>query len=92
MSMPTDITAAKDGTGNFSSIKDAIEAAPNYNSRRFYIRIKEGHYVENIIIGEEKTNVAIIGDGIGKTIISGNRSHSGGFATYETATVGQSVD
>ncbi|KAM7523790.1 hypothetical protein LguiA_013692 [Lonicera macranthoides] len=87
VSMPTDVTDAKDGTDNFSSIKDAIEAAPNYNLRRFYIRIKEGRHVENIIIGKEKMNAAIIGDGIGKTIISGNRSHSGGFATYMTATV-----
>lgn len=52
--MPTSVIVAKDGSGNFSLIKDAIEAAPNYQSTRFYIRIKEGFYVENIIVGKEK--------------------------------------
>ncbi|KAM7466531.1 hypothetical protein LguiB_014093 [Lonicera macranthoides] len=87
-SMPTDVIVAKDGTGNFSLVKDAIEAAPNYSSTRFYIRIKEGSYIEHIIIGKEKRNIAIIGDGIGKTIISGNRSRGSGIGTDLTATVG----
>ncbi|KAM7462499.1 hypothetical protein LguiA_030620 [Lonicera macranthoides] len=91
-SLPTDVIVAKDGTGNFSIIKDAIEAAPNYGLTRFYIRIKEGSYIENIIIGKEKRNIAIIGDGIGKTIISGNRSRGIGIGTYKTATVGVNGD
>lgn len=90
-SMPTDVTVAKDGTGNFSSVKDAIAAAPNYQLTRFYIRIKEGSYIENIIFGKEKRNIAIIGDGIGKTVISGNRSRGSGISTYMTATVGELI-
>ncbi|GMP81530.1 hypothetical protein CsSME_00036208 [Camellia sinensis var. sinensis] len=87
-SMPIDTIVAQDGSGNFTRIADAILAAPNNSKRRYYIKIKEGFYRENIFVGKQKTNLAFVGDGMNKTVISGNKSKGGGFETYDTATAG----
>ena len=68
------VTVSLDRASNFSTISAAVEAAPNLSSYQFCIRIKQGRYLENIIVGENKTNVVFLGDGIGKTIITGSRS------------------
>ncbi|GFZ04495.1 plant invertase/pectin methylesterase inhibitor superfamily [Actinidia rufa] len=86
--MAIDLIVAQDGSGHFTRISDAIHAAPSFSTRRYYIRIKEGLYIENVLVGKEKTNLALIGDGMDKTVISGNKSHGGGFQTNETPTVG----
>ena len=87
--MAIDLIVAQDGSGNFTRISDAIHAAPSFSSRRYYRRIKDGLYIENVLVGQEKTNLALIGDGMDKTVISGNKSHGGGFQTNETPTVGK---
>ncbi|KAL7184680.1 hypothetical protein ACSBR2_026761 [Camellia fascicularis] len=87
-SMPIYTTVAQDGSGNFTRIADAILAAPNYSKRRYYIKIKAGFYRENIFVGEQKTNLTFVGDGMNKKVISGNKSYGGGFKTYDTATAG----
>ncbi|GFY81388.1 plant invertase/pectin methylesterase inhibitor superfamily [Actinidia rufa] len=86
--MPFDIVVAQDGSGNFSRISDAIMASPNLSARRYYIRIREGLYTENVLVGKEKTNIVLVGDGMDKTVISSNKSNGGGFQTYDSATVG----
>ncbi|KAK2975585.1 hypothetical protein RJ640_014072 [Escallonia rubra] len=83
-----DVVVAKDGTGNFTTIGEAISAAPNYSSNGYHIKIKAGMYTENIVIGSCKTNLILIGDGMDDTRILGNRSFGSGFGTYDTATVG----
>ncbi|XP_075500392.1 pectinesterase-like [Primulina tabacum] len=71
---------AKDGSGNFTTISQAI-------SEITYIEIRAGIYHENVFIPKEKINLYLVGDGIDKTRISGNRSENMGFLTYDTATV-----
>lgn len=83
-----DVVVAQDGTGKYTKISDAILAAPDSNIERYNIKIKEGRYLENIIIRQKKSNITLIGDGIDKTIISGNKSTKMGLATMDTATVG----
>ncbi|GMP81384.1 hypothetical protein CsSME_00036118 [Camellia sinensis var. sinensis] len=85
-SMPIDTTVAQDGSGNFTRIADAILASPNYSKRRYYIKIKEGFYRENIFVGKQKTNLTFVGDGWNKMVISGNKSNGTDFQTYYTAT------
>ncbi|KAK2982817.1 hypothetical protein RJ640_021307 [Escallonia rubra] len=87
-SAQVDLTVAKDGTGNFTTIGEAISAAPSFSRRGYRIRIRAGKYTENIEIEAMKTNLIFIGDGMDHTIISGNRSHKGGYETYNTSTVG----
>ncbi|KAF2318673.1 hypothetical protein GH714_010005 [Hevea brasiliensis] len=67
---------------------DAIAAAPKFSARKYNIKICKGIYYENVIVEEHKTNITFIGDGIDKTIISGNRSCDGGLNTSDTATLG----
>ncbi|CAK9145690.1 unnamed protein product [Ilex paraguariensis] len=81
------ITVAQDGSGNFTTISDAVDAAPTYSKQTYYIQIKAGTYAEYIIVGVKKTNIAFIGDGIGATIITGNKSNGTHYSTYDSATV-----
>ncbi|XP_060212050.1 probable pectinesterase/pectinesterase inhibitor 34 [Lycium barbarum] len=81
-----DIIVSKDGNGTFKTIAEAIKKVPNYNSRRIIIYVKEGRYEEdNLKIGRKKTNVMFIGDGKGKTLISGGKSISQNLTTFHTA-------
>ncbi|KAH0652524.1 hypothetical protein KY289_030202 [Solanum tuberosum] len=82
----TDVVVALDGTGNFTRIKDAIDAAPQLSTKRFVIYIKKGIYKEYVEISKKKWNIMMIGDGIDVTIISGNRNFIDGWTTYRSAT------
>ena len=82
------ITVALDGSGDFNTISHAVNAAPNYSRERYYIRIKAGTYVQNVVVGKKKTNISFIGDGMDVTIITGNKSVGKVSSTFETTTVG----
>ncbi|GAB4838064.1 hypothetical protein Ancab_027594 [Ancistrocladus abbreviatus] len=85
--VPTaDAVVAADGSGNFTKVMDAVSAAPDHSAKRFVIYIKKGVYNENVEIKRKKTNIMVIGDGMDVTIITGNRSFTGGWTTYRTAT------
>lgn len=86
-----DLIVAQDGSGNFTTITDAILAAPNFSFHRYRIKIRAGTYEENIIIGQEKQNLTLIGDGMDSTIITWRKSYSEENSTYGTATVGEFV-
>ncbi|KAL8544771.1 hypothetical protein ACS0TY_005117 [Phlomoides rotata] len=60
---------AKDGSGKFKTIKDALASYPAKHEGRFVIYVKAGVYDEQVIVDKKKPNVYIYGDGIGKTII-----------------------
>ncbi|KAI3714456.1 hypothetical protein L6452_21410 [Arctium lappa] len=81
-----DVVVAADGTGNFTTVMDAISAVPDYNSRRYVIYVKKGVYREYVEISKKKTNIMMIGDGMDLTIISGNHSFVDGWTTYRSAT------
>ncbi|PIN10312.1 Pectinesterase [Handroanthus impetiginosus] len=91
-SMPSEETTkfvvAQDGSGNFRTIKEALNAASNKKrSTRIVIHIKQGTYHEYVEIGLRMKNIMLVGDGIGKTIITGNRSYEAGHTTYQSSTV-----
>lgn len=79
------VTVAKDGTGNFTTITEAVAAAPNKSETRFIIYIKAGQYYENVEVDKKKTNIMFLGDGIGKTLIKGNRNVVDGWTTFRSA-------
>ncbi|XP_078157699.1 plant invertase/pectin methylesterase inhibitor superfamily [Carex rostrata] len=81
------ITVAKDGTGNFATISDAIAFAPNNSNDRVIISVRAGVYEENVVIDSYKTNIMLIGDGSDVTVITGSRSAGDGWTTFRTATV-----
>ncbi|KAG8076976.1 hypothetical protein GUJ93_ZPchr0006g41735 [Zizania palustris] len=84
------ITVAKDGTGNFRTVGEAVAAAPNNSATRTVIRVKSGTYEENVEVPPYKTNIALVGDGRDSTVITGSRSADDGWTTFRTATFGVS--
>lgn len=83
------LTVAADGTGNFTSVSDAINFAPNNSIDRIIIYIREGFYQENVEIPSWKPNIVLVGDGRDVTVISGNRSVAAGWTTFRSATLGK---
>lgn len=82
------LTVAADGTGDFTTITDAINFAPNNSDDRVIINIKQGVYEENLEIPSYKTNIFLRGGGKDSTIITGSRSVGDGWTTFRSATVG----
>ncbi|KAK5831158.1 Pectinesterase 3 [Gossypium arboreum] len=86
-SKPTpNVIVAKDGSGHFRTINEAVQLVGKKNQSRFVIYVKEGKYVENVNLDKHRWNVMIYGDGKTKTIISGSRNFVDGTATFDTAT------
>ncbi|KAI7736058.1 hypothetical protein M8C21_030403, partial [Ambrosia artemisiifolia] len=83
-----DVVVAADGSGDFTTISAAVEAATNRSSKRFVIGIAAGVYNEIVNVDNNKWNLMFVGSGINSTIITGNRNvASGNFTTFNTATV-----
>ncbi|MCI3926291.1 pectinesterase family protein [Paenibacillus sp. TRM 82003] len=57
-----DCVVAADGSGDYATVGEAIAAAPSGATSPFVIYIKRGTYKEKLIIGEEKSNLALIGE------------------------------
>ncbi|CAH2051022.1 unnamed protein product [Thlaspi arvense] len=83
-----DLLVAKYKSGNFTTIGEAVAAAPNSSETRFVIYIKSEAYYENVEVGRKKTMLMFVGDGIGKTLVKRNRSAVDGWTTFQSATVG----
>ncbi|KAH7517042.1 hypothetical protein FEM48_Zijuj09G0019800 [Ziziphus jujuba var. spinosa] len=85
----TIVTVNNDGTGNFTTINDAIASAPNNSLSTdgyYLIYISAGVYEEYVSVAKNKKYLMMIGDGINKTIITGNRSVVDGWTTFNSAT------
>ncbi|XP_047322637.1 putative pectinesterase/pectinesterase inhibitor 22 [Impatiens glandulifera] len=82
-----DSVVAQDGSGHYQSITEAVNNAPSYSNRRYIIYIKKGVYKENIDLKKKKTNIMFMGDGIGATVVTGDRNFLQGWTTFRTATV-----
>ncbi|XP_031500107.1 pectinesterase-like [Nymphaea colorata] len=80
-----DVVVAKDGTGACDTVGKAVAMAKG-GEARFVIYVKEGVYRENVVVKRSQTNVLLVGDGKGKTIIVGSRSVGSGFTTFRSAT------
>ena len=72
-----DAIVAADGSGDYSTLQAAIDAAPTMCTRPFLIFIKNGRYEELINIAKNKTQIHLIGQDPNKTIIC-YTLHSGG--------------
>lgn len=58
-----DFVVAKDGSGDFFSVQEAIDAVPDYRKNvRTTILIRKGEYKEKLIVPESKINVSLIGE------------------------------
>ncbi|KAJ1268684.1 hypothetical protein BS78_07G153600 [Paspalum vaginatum] len=80
------VVVAKDGSGKFKTINDALNAMPTKYTGRYLIYVKEGVYAEYVTITRAMENVTLYGDGAMKTIITGSKNFADGLTTYKTAT------
>lgn len=86
------VIVSKNRSGNFTTIMDAINAAPNKTASTdgyFLIYVTAGVYEEYVSIAKNKRYLLMIGDGINQTIITGNRSVVDGWTTFNSATFGK---
>lgn len=85
-SVNPDVVVAKDGSGNFTSISEAVASVPKKSKTRFVIYVKAGKYTERVVIDKSIWNVMMYGEGQTKTIVSGSLNFRDGTVTFNTAT------
>ena len=56
-----DFIVAKDGSGNFKTIQEAINAVPDMRRNETVIFIRNGIYKEKLVLAESKSLVHFIG-------------------------------
>ncbi|XAR49161.1 Pectinesterase [Bertholletia excelsa] len=82
-----DLVVAKDGSGKYRTIREALNEVPQKSNTTFVLYIKEGVYEERVIFDKGLTNLVVIGDGPTKTKITGGLNYIDGTNTYHTASV-----
>ncbi|KAG6739447.1 hypothetical protein POTOM_057044 [Populus tomentosa] len=80
------VTVAKDGSGDFKTISEALAAMPAKYEGRYVIFVKQGIYDETVTVTKKMANITIYGDGSQKTIVTGNKNFADGVQTFRTAT------
>ncbi|TXG65164.1 hypothetical protein EZV62_006439 [Acer yangbiense] len=85
------VVVKPDGSGNFTTINEAVAAAPNNtdiskSNGYFMIYVVAGVYEEYVTIPSNKKYLMMVGDGINQTVITGNRSVVDGSTTFNSAT------
>jgi len=81
-------TVAKDGTGQYTTVQAAIDAAPANGTTRRVITIKAGTYREIVTIPANKPYLTLqgLGSSAAQTVIVNNHSSAGGYGTSGSAT------
>ncbi|HEY4327002.1 MAG TPA: pectinesterase family protein [Mucilaginibacter sp.] len=67
-----ELTVAQDGSGNFKTIQEAVNAVRDLSQQQVIIHIKKGTYHEKLIIPSWKTRISLIGEDKENTIITNN--------------------
>ncbi len=65
-----DFIVSADGSGNFKTVQEAINAVPDFRKNRTTIFIKNGIYKEQLVLPASKTNILFIGEDVTKTILT----------------------
>jgi len=65
-----DFTVAKDGSGNFKTLQEAVTACRDFAERDYRILVKKGTYEEKLVIPSWKRRITITGEDVDSTIIT----------------------
>ena len=89
------IVVARDGTGKFRNIQDAIESIRAFMDYSVVVYVKNGTYKEKVVIPSWVKNVIIIGEDAERTILTyddhANIDKMGTFRTYTLKIEGSHV-
>lgn len=64
------ITVAKDGTGDYTTVQEGINAVADFKETTTTILIKNGIYKEKLMLPASKKNIKFIGESVEKTILT----------------------
>lgn len=92
----TEIDVAPDGSGDYTSIQDAIDATKSFPDRDITIRLAPGEYREKVVVWEWNTRLSLVGAGADRTVIRWDDHFSsigrGRNSTFHTATLRVEAD
>ncbi|SEJ40251.1 pectinesterase [Dyadobacter koreensis] len=91
-------TVAQDGSGNYKTIQEAVNAVRDHSERRAVILVKKGIYKEKLVIPAWKKNISLIGESKEETVITNGDfsgkdfpgkdfTQNGKFSTYTSYTL-----
>lgn len=91
-----DIVVAKDGSGNFKTVQEAITSIRDFRPEgRTVIYIKNGVYKEKVLLPTHKTQITLLGENRDSTIITwddhANINKMGTFKTYTFLVMGNDI-
>ena len=85
---PKELKVAKDGSGNYTTIQEAVMAIRDYSEVQVNIYVKAGVYKEKLTIPAQKTKIRLIGENRENTIITyDDYSGKGNINTYTSHSV-----
>ncbi|KAL6902287.1 hypothetical protein ACP4OV_005163 [Aristida adscensionis] len=82
-----DVTVAADGSGDFKTINEALARVPLKSETTYVMYVKAGVYREYVSVARNVTNLAMVGDGATRTVITGSKSFAMNITTKDTATM-----
>ncbi len=98
---PDTIVVARDGTGQFRNIDEAIEVCRAFMDYHKVIYVKKGHYKEKLIIPSWLDHIEIVGEDVNSTVITfddhanirreGTEKGMGTFRTYTVKIEGNDI-
>lgn len=92
---PRELVVAQDGTGDYSTIAEALESVRAFMDFDVKIYVKKGTYKEKLIVPSWLQNVEIIGEDVQNTIITNadhaNMNNMGTFRTYTVKVEGNHI-
>ena len=65
-----DVTVAKDGSGNYTTVQAAVDAAPTGRTAAYTIFIKNGTYKEIINVPSNKPFLQFVGESVANTMLT----------------------
>jgi pectinesterase len=73
---PKTLTVAKDGSGDYATIQEAVNAVRDFSQERVTINVKPGTYHEKLVVPSWKAKISLIGQPGAVTVIT-NSDYSG---------------